>query len=829
MEAALVSAATGVLKPVLAKLASLLGDEYKHFKEVRKEIKFLMDELEAMHAFLLKMSEHEDPDVQDKIWAAAVRELSYDMEDTIDDFLQNVDDKDAKPDGFIEKIKHSLGKLGKMKTHHRIGSEIQDMKKLVIEVADRNARYRTISNSKHAAVDPRALAIFEHASKLVGIDEPKAEIIKLLTEGGPTDGQPKLVSIVGSGGMGKTTLANQVYQDLKEKFKCKAFISVSRNPDMANILRTILHHVSPGYANTEAWSIQQLISKINDYLANTRYFIVVDDIWDVKTWDVTKCAFPINTCGSILITTTRMTDVARSCCSSFAGHIYNMRPLDMAQSRKLFYIRLDSKEDCLEHLEEVCDKILEKCDGSPLAIIAISGLLANRENTVEEWDRVKNSIGRTLERNATVELMMKILSLSYFDLPPHLKTCLLYLSIFPEDYIIEKKDLIRRWIGEGFIRKESRYTLYELGQRYFNELINRSLVQPVKSNEYGVVMSCRVHDTILDFITSKSIEENFVTFDGLLDLNTVTQRKVRRLSLQVGNQGNSSNSLLLSHVRSINVFGYSGEIPSLDKFKYSRVLDFGGFSQLERHHLANIGRLFQLRHLNLRNTRINELSEQIGLLVFLQMLDIRGTYVNKLPASVANLRRLVYLLTDTGVIIPDGIAKMQALEILKRVAVFKQSVNFLQEVGQLKNMRKLILGVQVIDQEHICILGGLPALIVLKMKVAAKGNDLLSVSGAAGFPCLRELLYHKVLFGGMDLLFEPGSMPKLEKLDLSFNAGECHSLSSEAFDLGIGNLLNLGSVKCEVRGWLNSAVSVAKAYLEKTARTHPNRPTLLLA
>ena len=277
------------------------------------------------------------------------------------------------------------------------------------------------------------------------------------------------------------------------------------------------------------------------------------------------------------------------------------------------------------------------------------------------------------------------------------------------------------------------------------------------------------------------------------------------------------------------MFGYSGEIPSLDKFKYSRVLDFGGFSQLERHHLANIGRLFQLRHLNLRNTRINELSEQIGLLVFLQMLDIRGTYVNKLPASVANLRRLVYLLTDTGVIIPDGIAKMQALEILKRVAVFKQSVNFLQEVGQLKNMRKLILGVQVIDQEHICILGGLPALIVLKMKVAAKGNDLLSVSGAAGFPCLRELLYHKVLFGGMDLLFEPGSMPKLEKLDLSFNAGECHSLSSEAFDLGIGNLLNLGSVKCEVRGWLNSAVSVAKAYLEKTARTHPNRPTLLLA
>uniref|UniRef100_A0A3B6U5H9 Uncharacterized protein n=1 Tax=Triticum aestivum TaxID=4565 RepID=A0A3B6U5H9_WHEAT len=804
-----------------------------------------------------------------------------------------------------------------MKTHHRIGKEIQGLKKQIIEVGQRNARYKNredFSSTRNATVDPRALAIFEHASKLIGIDEPKCEIIKMLTQDdgvASTQHQIKMVSIVGAGGMGKTTLTNQVYQELKGQFECHNFLSVSRNPDMMCILRTILSEVTgQKYGDTKSGSIQQVISKINDFLADKRYFIVVDDIWDVKTWDVIKCAFPMNTCGSILITTTRMTDVARACCSSFVGHIYNMRPLDMAQSRKLFYTRLDSKEDCLEHLEEVCDQILEKCAGSPLAIIAISGLLANRENTIEEWDRVKNSIGRTLERNATVELMMKILSLSYFDLPAHLKTCLLYLSIFPEDYIIEKKDLIRRWIGEGFIRKEGRYTLYELGQRYFNELINRSLVQPVKSNEHGVVMSCRVHDTILDFITSKSIEENFVTFNGLPDLNTVTQRKVRRLSLQVGNQGNSSNSLLLSHVRSINVFGYSGEIPSLDKFKYSRVLDFGGFSQLESHHLANIGRLFQLKHLNLRNTRINELSEQIGLLVFLQMLDIRGTYVNKLPASIANLRRLVYLLTDTGVIFPDGIAKMQALEILKRVAVFKQSVNFLQEVGQLKNMRKLILDceentaavkeqgdatgvkeernkaigcslhklwtqnigsvtiwnhecrisvepkskklmggapqvqswmgflinlqelqleVQGVDQEHICILGGLPALIVLKMKVAAKGNDLLRVSGAVGFPCLRELLYHKVLFGGMDLLFEPGSMPKLEKLDLLFNAAECDSLSSEAFDLGIGNLLNLGSVKCEVRGWLNSAVSAAKAYLEKTARTHPNCPTLLLA
>ena len=278
MEAALVSVATGVLKPVIGKLTTLLGNEYKRFKTVRKEIKSLTHELAAMEAFLLKMSE-EDPDVQDKVWMNEVLELSYDMEDAIDDFMQSIGDKDEKPDGFIEKVKNSLGKLGKMKARRRIGKEIQDLKKQIIEVGDRNARYKsreTVSNTRNAAVDPRALAIFEHASKLVGMDEPKAEIIKLLTEEDvraleQQQQQLKIFSIVGSGGMGKTTLANQVYQELKGQYECRAFVSVSRNPDVTNILRTILSEVSSqGYAHTEAGSIQQLISKISDYLVDKR-------------------------------------------------------------------------------------------------------------------------------------------------------------------------------------------------------------------------------------------------------------------------------------------------------------------------------------------------------------------------------------------------------------------------------------------------------------------------------------------------------------------------------------------------------------------------------
>ncbi|XP_037449176.1 disease resistance protein RGA5-like [Triticum dicoccoides] len=711
MEAALVSVATGVLKPVIGKLTVLLGNEYKRFKTVCKEIKSLTHELAAMEAFLLKMSEDEDPDVQDKVWMNEVRELSYDMEDAIDDFMQSIGDKDEKPDGFIEKVKNSLGKLGKMKARRRIGKEIQDLKKQIKEVGERNARYKgreTFSKTVNATVDPRALAIFEHASKLVGIDKPKAEIIKLLTEEDvraseqqQQQQQPKIVSIVGSGGMGKTTLANQVYQEIKGQFECWAFLSVSRSPDMMNILRTILSEVSgQGYSNTEAGSVPILISKINDFLLDKRYFVVVDDIWDVDTWNIIKCAFPATSSTSRIITTTRINNVAHSCCSSFNGCIYNIRALDMVHSRQLFHRRLfKSDEDCPSYLQEISERILEKCHGVPLAIIAISGLLDNIEKTEDRWNQVKDSIGRALERNPSVEGMMKILSLSYFDIPAYLKTCLLYLSIYLEDSTIEKKDLIRRWIGEGFIHREGRYMAYEVGERCFNELLNRGLIQPGATDIYGEVKSCRVHDTILDFIISKSIEENFVTILGVPTMTIVNQSKVvRRLCLQGVKEGNSAiliANLVFSHVRSLTMVRGLLVILSLEEFRHLRVLDLMDCSELEDQHLENIVRLFHLRYLNLKDTKISKLPEQIGRLGCLEVLDLRRTSVKELPASIVNLRKLMHVLVNPGVKFPDGIAKMQALETLEYVRVDNQPVDFLSGLGQLMNLRNLRLTIDL--------------------------------------------------------------------------------------------------------------------------------------
>uniref|UniRef100_J3MSK7 AAA+ ATPase domain-containing protein n=1 Tax=Oryza brachyantha TaxID=4533 RepID=J3MSK7_ORYBR len=698
MEGAIVSVATGALKPVVTKLARLLGNEYKNAKGVRKEIESLSDELVAIHAFLLKMSEEENPDVQDQAWMTDVRELSYDIEDTIDEFMVRVDDNSADPDGFINRCKNSLAR---MKTKRQIAKAIEDFRSQIKKVGERHARYRSresnISRTTNTIVDNRALSIFELASNLVGIDGPKNEVIKLLCN---DDGcelsqkHPKVVSIVGFGGLGKTTLAYHVYQELKGKFERSVFLTVSRNPNMMKILGTILCEVAQrDNAVTEARDEQQLIIKISDILSNKRYLIVIDDIWNVEIWNIIKGAFSKSSSYSKIVTTTRIIDVARSSCSSFSGHVYNMRPLDLVHSRQLFYrILFNSEEKCPPHLEEVSKEILRKCAGLPLAIIAISGLLVNKPCTEDQWCHVKNSIGSALERNPSVDAMIGILSLSYYDLPPHLKTCLLHLSIFPEDYSIEKDDLILRWIAEGFVHRKCNYTSYEVGEMCFSELVNRNLIQR-HHNQHN----WKVHDTILDFIVSRSMKDNFVTLVPSPEPTIVgTQIVVRRLSLQAAIGLEGRNSVLqrrlsdLSHARSLNVFCYQSKLPPLLEFKHLRALSFQRCTWLRGHCIANIGRLLQLRYLNLKGT-INNLPEEIGCLQNLETLNISNNQMNQLPSCITRLGNLVHLFVDYWNQLPDGITKMKSLEILKTVDLSKQSSSVVQELGQLKNLRELNL------------------------------------------------------------------------------------------------------------------------------------------
>ncbi|KAM0845706.1 hypothetical protein ACQ4PT_056178 [Festuca glaucescens] len=394
-------------------------------------------------------------------------EYSYVCRDYSSDDSEVEDDWDVHTEG----LKGFFSKLKKLKARHEISGEIQQLKVRAIEASERHKRYDFLertSRSTTSAIDPRLPALYEDVDRLVRIDGPKEHVIGWFSREKEHE-DLKVLPIVGSGGLGKTTLANQVYCQLKGQFQCTAFVSVSRNPNIRNILRQMLTEVgiSGGALDDE----RQLVDRIRYYLKDKRYLVVIDDVWDVEAWKAIRLALFNNRCGSRIITTTRNSAVA-SYCSCDSSYVYQMESLNFADSKRLFFRRVfGSEEVCYSHLEEVSNEILAKCGGLPLVIITLSSLLADK-HAKDEWNKVLTAIGSALANDPNVGNMTKILSLSYFDLPHHMRTCLLYLSVFPEDYRINKQSLVRRWVAEGFIHEEQGRSASEVGEGYFNDLIN---------------------------------------------------------------------------------------------------------------------------------------------------------------------------------------------------------------------------------------------------------------------------------------------------------------------------------------------------------------------
>ncbi|XBI43764.1 hypothetical protein VPH35_108495 [Triticum aestivum] len=434
MAGIMISASTGAMNSLLRKLATLVGEEFSKLKNMRKEVKSISDELRSMNNFLERISDVDELDKQTSGWRDEVTEMSYDIEDIIDDFKLHI-------------------RLKTLMARHRIVNRVKDIKKLVLETSKRHKRYdHHVSPSSDVAIDQRVVALYANVADLVGIERASNELVNQLRD---EENQLKIVSIVGFGGLGKTTLANEVYRRLKSDFDCSAFLPVSRKPGIRRLLSSLLSQIGiePSIHDCES----HLLDKIREHFLAKRYLIVIDDIWDLHAWRVIKCAFPENDVGSRIIATTRIKDVARACCSNRHDHILEMQPLSDVDSRRIFFNRIfGSEEACPKHLGDVSVQILKKCGGLPLAIVSISSLLASEgPNQKEMWEHVLNSLGSGT--NFTLEGMRQVLDLGYRDLPPHLKTCLLYLGMYPEDYTIGRSNLVRQsWLNVLSVKKVDR-------------------------------------------------------------------------------------------------------------------------------------------------------------------------------------------------------------------------------------------------------------------------------------------------------------------------------------------------------------------------------------
>ncbi|EMS59637.1 F-box/kelch-repeat protein SKIP11 [Triticum urartu] len=666
-----ISVSLGAMRLLLKKLDMMLGPHgCKLTKGVNARSQLLKDDLEEIGTYLEDLLEVEDPPLAAKCWMKEARELSYDILDCIDNFVPT-ESLGYKSDRKMSHVKipkrlkwqkqieytapdvsrRVISKIiyidvirapRRLKWYQQMVEKVSEFRIYAQEVVGRYERYQLHHCSTSMA------RRFSSVGPMMPLPPPPCEktLSGLVIDGWMSmfinsqlanDGnqQLKVVSIHGSGCLGKTMLAKVLYNKIGRQFQCRAFIRVSKKPDMKRLFRDMLSQIQqkqPQASQDASDELRVTADNIRNYLHDKRYLVVVDDLWDTSAWDVINQLFPKGSQGSRIITTTQIEYVALACGCDHPEQVFEMKPLDDDHSRKLFFGRIfGSESDCPEEFKQVSSQIVEICGGLPLATISIASLLANQPSvSVDLLTHIQDSLVSCLSSNSTSERTRQVLNLSYNSLPHYLKTCLLHLGMYPEGSTIFKHDLVRQWVAEGFLAASEGQNMEEVAGMYFDELVDRRFIQPVSINFNNEVASCTVHAVVHDLIVHKFAEENFIV---VVDHNRkilALSHKVRRLSLQLGdaNYAKIPTNIKKSQVRSLGVFGLPECMPCIGEFELVRVLNL----QLSGHHNGD-------QDLAIDLTGISELFH-----LCLETLDVmdtpRGTYV---PWDIIYLTRLLHL------------------------------------------------------------------------------------------------------------------------------------------------------------------------------------------
>ncbi|KAL0388822.1 UNVERIFIED_CONTAM: putative late blight resistance proteinR1B-8 [Sesamum radiatum] len=558
-----------------------------------------------------------------------IRDAAHKAEDIIESHL--VDQRLSKPGAqsciisppdlqeVIKELDSAIGKLHRIVEHGRDGM-----------------RNSSFSGAVPSTPEPDPTS----KNTVVGLDE---DLIKLKDRLTSSENKLQVIPIIGMGGIAKTTLARNLYNDrlIISHFDTCAWIVISQDYDVRAILLGLLGRiVGKPTDDMLQQKNSQLAVTLYQSLTGRRYLVVLDDMWSTKAWDDVRMFFPDNKNRSRIMLTTRESNVANYVDSSSQYH--EMHLLNKFESWNLLHQKVFGGDSCPSEFEKIGRSISSNCRGLPLAIHVIGGLLSEAKGRRDVWEHVADDVRAAIAEKE--EQFYNILGLSYNHLPYHLKPCFLYMGAFPEDHEIRASKLIRIWVAEGFLKSNADKSLEEIAEENLKVLVDR-MVREWKSN--GKAKTYGIHDLLRDLCMKKAAEDKFLH---------VKNRQVHNVP---------EGSSYFPHRVSVH-----------QSYRIRDVYNSAEFMSLARSFLC----------IGLASRVI--LSPVFSALRLLRVLDVLHIEFHQFPTEILELVNLCYLAFSCNSVLPSAISRLWNLQTL----IVGSSIRYFElpsEIWQMPELRHI--------------------------------------------------------------------------------------------------------------------------------------------
>ncbi|GLT32411.1 hypothetical protein SLA2020_070810 [Shorea laevis] len=604
-----------VIKEALFKLAPFTARQIRFAWGLEKELEKLSKLLDQIQR-VLQDAEERQSEVAIQDWLQELKDVAYDMVDVLDEVAYEVLRHRVESQSQVKRVRNFFSPSNPIAFRFNMANKIKKINESLVKVKGDAVFTTLLARNKSPRVgksqpDTHSFLDSKFESRR---DEDVTEIVNLLTEQRSHQHPISVISLIGMAGVGKTTLAKLLCQEIEKRkmFDVVAWVCVSDDFDEKIILNGMLEHLGHNAGGINNMNV--LLKKLEEKIEKKTFLLVLDDVWedDSDTWATFSGRLSnfVKTSGNSIVVTTRKEGVASSIDKYLPLHRHHLTRLSdddcwLIIKEKVFGSTEASKAD--HQLEAIGRDIAEKCGGLPLIANVLGGTMSNVKG-VDGWLSIKDKIVWNLEDSDQIKFVLK---LSFDHLPSHLKKCFSFCSIFPKDFLFKKDDLVQNWMAQGYLHSSSQEMMEDIGNKYVSDLISNCLFQDVERDRYGNITHFKMHDVVHDLALLVSEGETLILKNDSIHENSC----IRHLRVPSG--------------AVVDPTILRGVAPKL----HSLFLEVDFYSMSKVNHKS-------IRSLTLKKADGDKLPVSPSKLKHLRYLDISGTKIRALPKSFSKLYNL---------------------------------------------------------------------------------------------------------------------------------------------------------------------------------------------